>query len=156
VDLKPLLSLDGAGRFSAVMSTRPLARSAHFLVHYLDPEQLRTRLSTDPEAPSRLRWHAVDDSALMLGLVLPKRHARRSVTRVLLRRKIRSAVAERQDRMPAGGWVVRLRAPIDRSLFASASSEALRLSLHDEMSTLFDDVLRRCRPAAFPEFPASC
>lgn len=137
------------------MSTRPLARSAHFLVHYLDPGQLRTKLSTDPEAPARLRWHAVDDSALMLGLVLPKRHARRSVTRVLLRRKIRSAVAERQHRMPPGGWVVRLRAPIDRSLFPSASSEALRLSLHEEMSTLFDDVLRRCR-AVVPDTPPSC
>ncbi len=92
----------------------------------------------------------------MLGLVLPKRHARRSVTRVLLRRKIRAAVADRQDRMPAGGWVVRLRAPIDRTLFHSASSEALRLSLHDEMSTLFDDVVRRCHRSAAPPIAAPC
>ena len=46
-----------------------------------------------------------------LGLVIPKRHARRSVTRSLLKRQIRAAAARRGPNSAQGLWVVRLRAP---------------------------------------------
>lgn len=77
-----------------------------------------------------------------LGLVLPKRHARRAVTRSLLKRQIRAALAARGAGLPAGLWVVRLRAPFDRAVFPSAASEALRLAARDELARLVS------RPAA--------
>ncbi len=81
---------------------------------------------------------AVDnlDGSQWLGTVLPKRHAKRAVTRNLLRRLIRSAVQARAAGLPAGLWLVRLREPFPVVRFASASSAALRSAAHDELQGL--------------------
>jgi ribonuclease P protein component len=71
-----------------------------------------------------------------LGLVVPKRHARRSVTRTLLKRQIRSALAESESLLPVGLWVVRLRAPFERAAFPSAASDALRDAARLELAAL--------------------
>ena len=67
-----------------------------------------------------------------LGAVVPKRHARRAVTRNLLKRQIRRVV-HAQPGLPSGLWVVRLRSPFDRKLFPSAASDALRSAAGDEL-----------------------
>lgn len=77
-----------------------------------------------------------------LGIVLPKRHARRSVTRSLLKRQIRQAVAAGEGRLAGGLWVVRLRAPFDRARFPSAASQALREHARAELAGLLDGVAR--------------
>jgi ribonuclease P protein component len=75
-----------------------------------------------------------------LGGVVPKRHARRAVTRSLLKRQIRAAFVAQATAaslpLPAGLWVVRLRAPFDVKQFPSASSEALRAAARDELAQL--------------------
>ena len=96
---------------------------------------------------------AVDDSSLQapktapddvwFGAVVPKRHARRSVTRTLLKRQIRSAVAGHEDALAAGLWVVRLRAPFDRSQFVSAASDALRRAARAELQQLLASAAQR-------------
>jgi len=73
--------------------------------------------------------------ACWLGVVVPKRHAKRSVTRSLLKRQIRAAFADHAQ-LPPGMWVVRLRSPFDRKLFPSAASDALRLAAHGELAQL--------------------
>lgn len=80
----------------------------------------------------------VDDSPAghWLGTVLPKRLARRAVTRNLLRRQIRAAMSRHQARLPAGLWVVRLRAAFPRSHFVSAASDALRRAAGAELDAL--------------------
>ena len=94
-------------------------------------------LNPSPVAP-RLWW----------GAVVPKRHARRAVTRTLLKRRIRAALLQRdmpgQAPLRPGLWVVRLRAPFDRNQFASAASAALGSAARDEL----DAVLARA--AALP------
>lgn len=85
---------------------------------------------------------AVDDSALppagwWVGAVVPKRHARRSVTRSLLKRQIRSHLAAHHERLAPGLWVVRLRAPFDRAEFPSAASAALRSAAGSELDAVF-------------------
>jgi ribonuclease P protein component len=85
---------------------------------------------------------AVATAQLWLGAVVPKRHARRSVTRSLLKRQIRAAV-DRQDQLPGGLWVVRLRAPFDGKNFASAASNALRQAARDELDAVLAAALRR-------------
>jgi ribonuclease P protein component len=89
---------------------------------------------------------AVDDSPAghWLGAVLPKRLAKRSVTRNLLRRQIRAALGRHQASLPPGLWVVRLRAGFARSDFVSAASDALRRAARAEL----DQALLRRRPAA--------
>ena len=82
-----------------------------------------------------------------MGMVVPKRHARRSVTRQLLKRQIRAAFAERPG-MPPGMWVVRLRSPFDRQQFPSAASDALRQAARAELAQLPDRALSPRAPKA--------
>jgi len=71
-----------------------------------------------------------------LGAVVPKRHAKRSVTRSLLKRQIRSALQRHVGLLPPGLWLVRLRAPFAPKLFPSAASSALRLAAQAELEQL--------------------
>jgi len=59
------------------------------------------------------------------------------VTRTLLKRQIRSAVERHADALAGGLWVVRLRAPFEKSRFPSAASDALKRAARDELEMLF-------------------
>lgn len=79
------------------------------------------------------------DEFACLGAVVPKRHARRAVTRTLLKRQIRAAAARSvATGGPAGMWIVRLRAPFDRTRFVAAASDALRRAARAELDAAFD------------------
>lgn len=69
---------------------------------------------------------------------MPKRHARRAVTRTLLKRQIRSVIGARAEALIGGLWVVRLRAPFDKARFPSAASDALRVCAREELERLLD------------------
>jgi ribonuclease P protein component len=123
--------------FERVLAAPSRARSAHFAVHFLPARPsvkapAAHKLSTG-EAP--IQGKPVDDlpaGACWLGAVVPKRHARRAVTRNLLKRQIRRVV-HAQAGLPSGLWVVRLRSPFDRKLFPSAASDALRSAAGEEL-----------------------
>ncbi|MDP4301121.1 ribonuclease P protein component [Leptothrix discophora] len=141
-----LCSLDGAKRFQAVLATRPCSKSAHFMLHYRAVDKLST---APPVGVGRL----VDDFGgrpvpVSLGLVVPKRHARRAVTRNLVRREARAQMTQRADHLPPGDWVLRLRAPFDRSTFSSAASAALLLVVREEITRLIADGLRAVAKAS--------
>ena len=93
----------------------------------------------------------VDESppaGIWVGYVVPKRHARRAVTRTLLKRQIRHAVDVQAGPSPAAGlspglWVVRLRSPFDRKIYPSAHSEALRDAAAAELRAVMADAARR-------------
>jgi ribonuclease P protein component len=72
-----------------------------------------------------------------LGAVIPKRHARRSVTRNLLRRQIRAVMSDQLETLPAGLWLVRLRSPFAKAEFVSAASPLLRQAARAELQQLF-------------------
>ena len=146
--------------FERVLRTRTRASSAHFALHHVAdhpsappkpaPKRPAAELSTD-EKPNVIS--AVDDSlpavlpaapaGVWLGAVVPKRHAKRSVTRSLLKRQIRSAVMGFDSRLAGGLWVVRLRAPFDRKTFVSAASEALKRAARDELEQLLANAAQR-------------
>lgn len=112
--------------FQAVLSSRPVARTEHFVLHH-------AQLSTATAGPELT---PVDDR-LQVGLVVPKRHAKRSVTRNLIKRQARHAFDARAAAMATGNWVLRLRAPFDAKFFVSATSPALSASVRDEIGRLF-------------------
>ncbi len=139
--------------FERVLRCPPRARTAHFALHHLRgrptlparpaPKRGNLELSTG-EVP--VCEPLVDDSCAKpldkapdhwLGLVLPKRHARRSVTRSLLKRQIRAVAGASEAALDAGLWVVRLRSPFDRQAFPSAASTALAAAAREELSALF-------------------
>lgn len=148
--------------FERVLSAPTLARSTHFAVHYVEgvpslcnkpfPHKLPTELSTGQSTVDSL---AVDDkvgapplpapkASAWVGSVVPKRHAKRSVTRSLLKRQIRAAVSRWHAAcIPEGLWVVRLRSPFAVKEFPSAASQALREMARDELDILLADAVRR-------------
>lgn len=71
-----------------------------------------------------------------LGCVVPKRHARRAVTRNLLKRQMRGAFHRHAAALPRGLWLLRLRAPFPATEFVSARSAALAAAAHDELDRL--------------------
>lgn len=85
---------------------------------------------------------AVDD--WWLGMVVPKRHARRSVTRTLIKRQMREALrrATAAPGLAPGLWVLRLKAPFDRASFPSAASAPLKKAARDELDLLLHRALR--------------
>jgi ribonuclease P protein component len=85
---------------------------------------------------------------LFLGLVVPKRFARRAVTRSLIKRQIRAAFQSyiqssglnRWAGQGSGAWVVRMRTGFDLKQFPSAASSALRARLRAELQNLFQSL----------------
>ena len=147
--------------FERVLRTRSRASSVHFAVHHVAdspsaPAKLAKKVSpaklSTGESPDVIA--SVDDSiatapaaarleALWLGAVVPKRHAKRSVTRTLLKRQIRSAVTDQATALAGGLWVVRLRAPFDRSQFVSAASDELKRVARTELQQLLTSAAQR-------------
>jgi ribonuclease P protein component len=82
--------------------------------------------------------NSVATASTGLGFVVPKRWARRAVTRNLIRRQMREAARRHQQRIAVGGEVLlRQRAALDRAHFASAASTALRDAVRAELDLLF-------------------
>ena len=96
------------------------ARTAHFALHRMPP--------TDPAGPNGISF----------GVVLPKRWAKRAVTRNTIKRQITSVIEAAP--LPAAAYVVRLRSTFDRTLFISATSVALKRAVRDELQQLFAQV----------------
>jgi ribonuclease P protein component len=142
--------------FQAVLATAPRSRSAHFSAHHVATcpsvprkpvkKALVHELSTG-DAPSCPPL--VDDLpkpapiGQWLGLVVPKRHAKRSVTRNLLKRQMRNVMQAQAGSLAPGLWVLRLKAPFDRKQFTSPASDPLRSAAHDELAQLLQRAATR-------------
>ncbi|MCU0924307.1 MAG: ribonuclease P protein component [Burkholderiaceae bacterium] len=136
--------------FERVLATRSLRRSTHFALHHLpgEPLALQTRRAIPGQAElstgrEEIGSMSVDDSsmpatpsALWAGCVVPKRHARRAVTRTLLKRQIRVAFERHVATLPGGLWLVRLRAPFAAEEFVSARSARLAATARSELDRL--------------------
>ncbi|MET0383916.1 MAG: ribonuclease P protein component [Burkholderiaceae bacterium] len=90
-----------------------------------------------------------------LGLVVPKRHAKRAVTRTLMKRQIRNAAADCAAQLAPGLWVVRQRSPFDPSRFPSAASDALKQAARAELRALFERAARGERDRPKPRSPGA-
>jgi ribonuclease P protein component len=126
-----------AADFERLLSTRPCARSEHFVLHHVPAPQAPrpAELSTPATADGPT---GVDD--LRLALIVPKRQARRAVTRTLIKRQGRAQFAAHAGRLPAGDWLLRLRSGYPPAQFPSAASLALRRAVRAELQTLFGRV----------------
>jgi ribonuclease P protein component len=135
--------------FESVLATPVKARSAHFAAHHLlrRPGERRgliagTRGSDLSTGDPSYFPQAVDDlrepapRGRWLGVIVPKRYARRATTRNLLRRQIRDAMTRHQASLAHGIWLVRLRAPFDPRSFESAAPAVLRRAARAELDSL--------------------
>jgi ribonuclease P protein component len=137
--------LQQAADFRRLLDAPVRQRSAHFAVHYLRADlespvgrggkPAGHKLSTGHEP---ICSEAVDDmpTGRWLGCMVPKRHARRAVTRSLIKRQMRSVVGAHEHELPWGQWLIRLSRPFSPQDFPSAASDALRRAARRELERL--------------------
>ena len=126
------------GDFQRGLAVRPRARSEHFLLHHLGPSAMPVDAELSTSAASSDAGPV--DGTQRFGQIVPKRHARRAVTRNLIRRQGRSAFEHHAPRLAAGDWFLRLRAPFPVQQFPSAASHALKAAVRRELESLFATV----------------
>jgi len=114
-------------QFDVVLAQRPFAKTMHFALHLAPTDAHEGK---DGLFPGGGVW---------LGALLPKRWARRAVTRNTLRRQV-YAVAADSGALRPGAMVVRLHSTFDRKNFPSATSTALKQAVRTELQTLFAKV----------------
>ena len=74
--------------------------------------------------------------------MVPKRWARRAVTRNAIKRQIYTVGVDSGFALPIAAHVVRLRAAFDCKQFVSATSGALKLAVRTELMQLFGRATR--------------
>ncbi len=114
------------------MAGATVSRTAHFALH-------RTELDT--AAPAGLGTGRAQALFAVrepwIGALVPKRWARRAVTRNAIKRQIYAVSREFEPRLPAAAHVVRLRTAFDRARFPGATSDALKRAVRGELQALF-------------------
>ncbi|MDO5653208.1 MAG: ribonuclease P protein component [Brachymonas sp.] len=143
------LPLRNAQQFAAVMQQgRVVARTRHFVLHALrwpDVVAALAMQSPSPPAEAESADTGLGTRSLVfpaargcyLGAVIPKRWARRAVTRNLVKRQIRHVVPPGIPALQGNlAVVVRQRAAFDAQQFVSASSPALRAAVRQELQEL--------------------
>jgi ribonuclease P protein component len=118
-------------QFQAVLAGQTLAKTAHFALH-----------CCTLESPAAVVRGAVSPalfpkSAVWLGAMVPKRWAKRAVTRNAIKRQIYNVSVDFEPLLSERAHLVRLRAGFDRSHFVSASSDALKTAVRTELQQLF-------------------
>jgi ribonuclease P protein component len=114
-------------QFQFALSGQALARSPHFVLHSKTFDTV-TAEADSASFPVRAVW---------LGAMVPKRWAKRAVTRNAIRRQIYAVSACYEAEMAERAQVVRLRAEFDRTQFPSATSQALIAAVKAELHLLF-------------------
>lgn len=130
-------------QFAAVMGGQTVARTAHFALHRVAVAPLASGGSFAPagsavaldQTPIKKPLFAVADC--WLGVVVPKRWAKRAVTRNTIKRQIYAVSTDASCPLPPAAHVVRLRAGFDRAEFISASSDKLKAVVRAELQHLF-------------------
>lgn len=123
------------------MASAPVAKTEHFALHRAPLSRANAR-SQD----GRALFPVVDQA--WVGVVLPKRCAKRAVTRNTLRRQIYAVTADMGENLPADAWVVRLKAPFSKQQFFSSTSVALKQAARVELGQLFERGLTRLQEKA--------
>lgn len=128
-------------QFQAVMAGAPVAKTPHFALH---------RAALDCVHEGRALFPVAD---AWLGVLLPKRWARRAVTRNAIRRQIYEVARSVAGDLPQAALVVRLRTEFSRKLFVSATSDALKRAVRSELEQLFGRVLPVAAAGGLPVAP---
>jgi ribonuclease P protein component len=121
-------------QFEAAMAGATLSRTAHFVLH-----RAAIAAPTDATGPGVKRPEALFAvRGVWMGAVVPKRWAKRAVTRNGIKRQIFDVGSAFEPRLSAAAHVVRLRAGFARDEFHSAWSEALKGAVRSELLQLFE------------------
>jgi ribonuclease P protein component len=115
-------------QFQAVMAGTTVSRTAHFALHRLE-------MDAGPGSDGPQALFAVREP--WIGALVPKRWAKRAVTRNAIKRQIYTVSQTIEPPLPVAAHVVRLRSGFDRQQFVSATSDALKRAVRGELQELF-------------------
>ncbi|NLZ40771.1 MAG: ribonuclease P protein component [Comamonadaceae bacterium] len=139
-----------------MLAVPALSRSAHFALHHVAASSDLREMAESQPRPDKLSTTGSDNcqgpvdkthSTIRFGILVPKRHARRAVTRNLVKRLGREAMRAHAQTLPAGLWLLRLRAGLTLGQFVSARSAALAAALRLELDRLLRGARERCASA---------
>ncbi|MDM0111741.1 ribonuclease P protein component [Variovorax sp. J22R133] len=122
-------------QFQAALAGSTVARTTHFALH---------RCAIDG-AVNANQVPLFDTPVVWLGAMVPKRWARRAVTRNAIKRQIHNVSSAFEAALPQAAHVVRLRAAFDRKEFVSASSDKLKSAVRAELQQLFERSLQSAK-----------
>ena len=127
--------LKSRAQFQAVLAGTTISRTAHFALHRtgLDAQPPQYATPGTESAPKAL--FAVGKP--WVGALIPKRWAKRAVTRNAIKRQIYAVSIALETTLTPAAHVVRLRSAFDRAKFPSASSDALKQAVRSELQQLF-------------------
>lgn len=123
-------------QFQAVLAGAIVAKTAHFALHRntLDAQPAPADAETaHPAATARPLFPRQD---FWIGAMVPKRWAKRAVTRNAIKRQIYTVSADFSRQYPQAAYVVRLRRDFSRKEFISATSEPLKQAVRAELHAL--------------------
>ena len=120
-------------QFQAVLAGTIIAKTPHFALHRNRLDAGVTASQTDkPAEPGRL----FRQQDMWIGAMVPKRWAKRAVTRNTIKRQIYTVSADFSQLYPQAAFLVRLRSGFPRTEFVSAVSDQLRQAVRNEIQTL--------------------
>ena len=121
-------------QFQAVLAGKIVAKTVHFALHRnaLDTKPAPVRSGKLEELPSLL--FCLQD--MWVGAMVPKRWAKRAVTRNAIKRQIYTVSADVSQGYPQAAFVIRLRCAFPRSEFVSAVSDQLKEAVRAEVQAL--------------------
>jgi ribonuclease P protein component len=137
-----LKRLTTRNQFQAVLAGATVARTTHFALHCValkGPVAIQKTLESS--IPPKPELFGVKD--VWVGAMVPKRWAKRAVTRNAIKRQIYSVSASFESALPQAAHVLRLRASFDRTEFPSATSQLLKATVRNELLQLFTSVIAR-------------
>jgi ribonuclease P protein component len=124
-----------------------VARTAHFALHRVSLSQPVAPSTTGPDLQALFAVGLLKDpnppptpvgcSQGWLGAVVPKRWAKRAVTRNAIKRQIYAVSTLTAPQLSCAAYVVRLRAGFAADQFRSAQSAALKQLVRAELQQLF-------------------
>ena len=135
-------------QFQAAFAGGTVARTSHFALHrVLLPLALIGENKNTSELPDSKTSPLFSVSAIWMGAMVPKRWAKRAVTRNAIKRQIYNISSEFELKMTVAAYVVRLRSGFDKTQFPSATSDALKTAVYQELQQLFTRASTTAAPA---------
>lgn len=129
-------------QFQAVLAGGTVAKTPHFALHRAGLAMTVAK-QNPPEAPRESSRARCIMHGVWIGAMVPKRWAKRAVTRNAIKRQIYSVSIDFESALSGAAHVVRLRAGFGHQQFISATSDMLKATVRQELQQLFANAVAR-------------
>jgi ribonuclease P protein component len=115
--------------FQTVMSGSIISRTTFFSLHSCDRGLLALASRVD-----------LKQEEILFGVLVPKRCAKRAVTRNTIKRQIRAVISSQTKLLLSKAYVIRLHKDLKFIQSKSASSEELKVLIRNDLNVLFGKI----------------